>query len=96
MALHAAPTNAAGSVQSVAAARREGSQLARQRLRVLDEQRSSSVSRLSLAEQLRMREQQAVLDAARQQAARWRQRRSACRRASTAPTRRCGRAEGCA
>jgi len=69
MALRAAPASAAVSIQSVAAARRKCGQLARQRQSVLDEQRSSSVSRLPIAEQLRMHEQQAALCAARQQAA---------------------------
>ncbi len=69
MVLPAAPASAAASVQWVAVARRECSQLARQRQRVLDELRGSSASRLPLAEQLRMLEQQAALGAARQQAA---------------------------
>ncbi|PRW20630.1 putative polyamine transporter isoform A [Chlorella sorokiniana] len=69
--LRLAPLSAtapAGS-QSVAALRSSASQLARQRQRVLEEQRSSNATRLPLAEQIHLREQQVALAAARQQAA---------------------------
>lgn len=58
---------AASQGRPVAALRSTCTQLARQRRRVLEEQRGSSAARLPLTEQLRLREQRAALAAARQQ-----------------------------
>lgn len=58
---------AAQQGRTVVALRSTCTQLARQRQRVLDEQRCSTPARLPLADQLRLREQRAALAAARQQ-----------------------------
>lgn len=54
--------------QSVADLRRAAASLGKQRARLLEERRRSSAARLPVAELMRLREQQAALGAARQQA----------------------------